>query len=99
MQRDKTLAILKVHMPELKAHFGVETLSLFGSTARNEAGEASDVDVLVVFCPDAGAGFFTLSRLKTHLEGLLGCRVDLLTPGAIRPKLRERIEKDVVHAA
>jgi uncharacterized protein len=99
MQRDEALTILKAHMPELKARFGVQSLYLFGSTARDEASGGSDVDVLVVFRPDAGAGFFTLSRLKSHLEELFGCTVDLLTPGAIHPRMRERIEKDAIHAA
>jgi uncharacterized protein len=99
MQRDEALAILKAHMPELKARFGVQSLYLFGSTARGEASVDSDVDVLVVFRPDAGAGFFALSRFKSYLEELFGCKVDLLTPGAIHPRMRERIEKDAIHAA
>jgi predicted nucleotidyltransferase len=101
MQRDEALAVLKTHLPELKARFEIASLYLFGSAARDEATEASDVDVLVVFQPDAGAGYFTLSRLKSHLEGLFGCKVDLLTPGAIfnSPRMREHIEGDAIHAA
>ncbi len=98
MRRAEALAILEQQTPQLKERFGVASIYLFGSTARDEAGEESDVDVLVIFRPEANAGLFTLSRLKSHLEQLFGCNVDLLTTGAIHPRLRQRIEGDAIRA-
>jgi predicted nucleotidyltransferase len=98
VRRDEALAILEKHTPQLKESFEVASVYLFGSTASDKAGKASDVDVLVVLRPEAQAGLFTLSRLKSHLENLFGCNVDLLTTGAIHPRLRQRIEGDAIRA-
>lgn len=99
MRRDEVLAILKAHMDEVKMRFGVQSLYLFGSTARDEAAETSDVDILVEFVPEACAGLFELYDLKTHLEALLRREVDLLTPDGLRGWMREEVLKEAVHAA
>ena len=96
MRRDEALALLAAHRAELH-QLGVASLALFGSVARDEAGPASDVDVLVEF-----AGSTTLDRymdLKWFLEALFRRRVDLATPGALKPALRRRIVGEVVHVA
>lgn len=98
MRRDEAITILKTHMPELKTRFGVQSLYLFGSTACDEAAEASDVDILVEFAPEACAGLFELYDLKIHLEALLGSDVDVLTPDGLRWWMREEISKEAVHA-
>ena len=99
MRRDEALAILKAHRDEVKTRFGVRSLYLFGSTARDEAAETSDVDILVEFAPEACAGLFELYDLKTHLEALLGRDVDVLTADGLRWWLREDVLKEAVHAA
>jgi hypothetical protein len=77
--------------------FGVRSLSVFGSVARGDATERSDIDVLVEF--DAPVGFFDMARLKYHLEDLLGAPVDLVTAGGLRDSMRERILREAVRAA
>ena len=77
--------------------YGVSSLSLFGSVARGEAGEDSDVDLLVEF--SRPIGFFEFVRLKHALEEILGRRVDLATPRSLKPQLRDRILKEAVRAA
>ncbi len=77
--------------------FGVKSLSVFGSVARGDAGEHSDVDLLVEF--EAPVGFFELARLQRHLEQVLGAEVDLVTPGGLRASMRERILREAVRAA
>jgi hypothetical protein len=77
--------------------YGVRTLSLFGSVARGEAEEDSDVDLLVEFFRPVG--FFEFVRLKRALEEILGRRVDLATPKSLKPQLRDRILKEAVRAA
>ena len=92
MERDEVLQRLAAHQEAL-AHLGVRSLALFGSVAREEAGPASDVDLLVEF-----EGAATLDRyleLESYLEGVLGSAVDLITRRSLKPPLRAAIEKDV----
>jgi len=95
MQREQVLATIRDHRAEL-LNFGVNSLSVFGSVARDTAGPSSDVDVLVEF--KSPVGLFTFVRLQQRLESLLGCRVDLVTPEAIRPMMREQILAEATRA-
>ena len=74
---------------------GVKSLALFGSTARNEATSTSDVDILVEF--DRSVGLFEFVRLKLLLEEMLNRKVDLVTPDAIHPALRDRILSEAIY--
>jgi uncharacterized protein len=95
MQRSQVLETIRSHRAEL-LDFGISSLALFGSVARDTAGPASDIDVLVEF--NAPVGLFTFVRLQQHLETLLECRVDLVTPEAIRPVMRDRILAEATRA-
>lgn len=96
MRKDEALRILAQHREEIDA-FGVASLAIFGSVARNEAGPDSDVDILVEFA--VPTGYFGLFRLQRRLEALLGRRVDLATPGSLRESMKDRILLEAVHAA
>lgn len=96
MRRDDALKTLRTHHADIKG-FGVHSLILFGSTARDEARPDSDVDILVEFRHPVG--YFALARLSTYLEQLLGSRVDLVTAGALTEHLREQIQQEAVRAA
>ncbi len=96
MRRDQVLTVLREHRQEITA-LGVASLAVFGSVAREEAGTQSDVDILVEF--DQPVGLFEFVRLQQHLEMLLGRRVDLVTPDALRPTMRERILSEAVYAS
>ncbi len=76
---------------------GVRSLSVFGSVARDQAGPTSDVDFLVEF--QTPVSFFELFDLQDLLESLLGCKVDLVTRGGLRPELRDGILAEAVRAA
>ena len=89
-------ALLKRHQADLHQR-GVKSLAVFGSLARGEATLASDIDVLVEF--DRPVGLFEFIRLKLFLEDLTGCRVDLVTPDAIRPAMRAGILSEAVYVA
>jgi predicted nucleotidyltransferase len=95
MKQDTVLQILKQKNAELTKRFGVKSLSLFGSVARNEATSASDVDLLVEF--DRPVGYFGLFALQDYLEKLLGCSVDLGTPDSLKPYIKERIMGEIIH--
>lgn len=70
----------------------VRRLSLFGSVLRDDFRDDSDVDVLVEFEVGSGASLFTLVSLRDALSGLLGGRhIDIVTPGALHPLLRDKI--------
>ena len=95
MKQDVVLQILRQNNNELTNRFGVKTLSLFGSIARNEARSESDVDLLVEF--NRPVGYFGLFALQDYLEDLLGCPVDLGTPDSLKPYLRGRIMGNLIH--
>ena len=95
MKQDVVLKILKQQNAELAKQFGVKSLFLFGSVARNEATPISDVDLLVEF--NRPVGYFGLFALQDYLEKLLGCPVDLGTPDSLKPHMRERVMGEAIH--
>jgi uncharacterized protein len=97
MRRDDVLAVLRVNRRRLQEEFGVRSLALFGSVARNESKPDSDVDLLVEF--DRPTGYFGLVRLQLFLQEILACEVDLGTPGSLRPTVRERVQKEAIRVA
>ncbi len=97
MKRDQVLQVLRTHHAELQDRFGVKSLILFGSMARDEAGPDSDVDILVEYARPTG--FFGLVRLQIFLQELLGCEVDVGTLGSLRPAVRQRVQKEAIRVA
>jgi len=89
-------AILKRHQDDLHQR-GVRSLAIFGSLARGETTPRSDIDVLVEF--DRPVGLFEIIRLKLYLEELTGRQVDLVTPDALRPSMRDEILREAAHVA
>lgn len=94
MQRELALQVLASHMEEIRRKFDVESLALFGSVARDQAGPESDLDILVAF--SRTPGLFGFLDLKEYLESLLGRPVDLVTRNAIKKQLRSRILQEAV---
>ncbi len=98
VRRDDALRILAAHRDEFDA-MGVRELALFGSVARDEAADDSDVDVLVDYRAGTRLSFFRLFELQERLEELLGVKVDLVTKGGLRSELREGILAEAIRAA
>jgi len=96
VRRSEVTQLLSSHRDELD-RLGVTSLLVLGSVARDEAGPDSDVDLIAEF--NHSVGYLELSRVQRELEKLLGCRVDLATPGMIRKEFRERIFAEAVRAA
>ena len=86
MKRQHALKVLAELKPLLAKRFGVTRLALFGSTARDEAGPDSDVDIVVGF--DGPATSTRYFGVQFVLEDALGCPVDLVTEKALRSELR-----------
>ncbi|NJL90345.1 MAG: nucleotidyltransferase family protein [Coleofasciculaceae cyanobacterium SM2_1_6] len=96
MQLEQALAILDKHHNQIKS-FDVKSLSIFGSVARNEATDNSDIDFVVEF-----AGTVTFDKymdLKIFLEDTLKTKVDLATWRSIKPQLKANISKDAIRVA
>lgn len=96
MNRDQVLEILARAKSALLKQYGVKRLSLFGSTARNEARPGSDIDVVVSF--DGPATSKKYFGVQFYLEDELGHPVDLVTEKAMRPELRPYIEREAINA-
>lgn len=94
MKRDEVLALLRAHKPVLRERFGVTSLALFGSFARDEAGDGSDVDILVAFAgPATSRSYF---GVQFYIEDLLDRQVDLVTEKALRPQFRPYVEREAL---
>ena len=92
--RNEYLDILKMHISELKENFGVRSFRIFGSVARDEQSEGSDVDVCVEMAPD----MYLLVALKQFLENLLECSVDVVRMHRNMYKLLlNQIERDGIY--
>lgn len=96
MSRRSVITLIRKHRAQLEK-LGVKSLSLFGSVAREEETKNSDVDILVEF--NGLATFDRYMDTKFYLEDLLGCKVDLVTPKAIKPRMKPYIMQDLVHVA
>ena len=97
MDKEKIIETLRENR-ELLVKFHVQSLSVFGSVARGEAGPDSDIDILVEFEPGARVGLFTFARLQRCLQEILGREVDLATPKALHKALKKNILEEAVHA-
>jgi len=96
MRRDEVLRVLESHTAELQ-RFGVKSLRLFGSVARDEAADDSDVDLLVDF--ERPPGFSSFMKLRIFLEDLLGADVDLVTERGLKDRVRPYVEKEAIRVA
>jgi predicted nucleotidyltransferase len=89
--------LLKRHRAEvlrLADEYGATDIRVFGSVARGEADEASDIDLLVRMEP--GRSVFDIGGLLMDLEALLGRRVDIVTERGLRPHVRAQVVRDAV---
>lgn len=84
--------LLKKNKKDLMMKYDLKSIALFGSIAREEATEKSDIDILVEFEKPIGLEFVLLAD---ELEEILGIKVDLVTPKALKPKMFEYIKQDL----
>ncbi len=89
---------LREHEKDLRARYGIRRIGIFGSFVRGEAGEESDLDLLVEFEPEADVGLLRFVEAENHLSDLLGVKVDLVERAALRPRIGKHILEEVVYA-
>lgn len=94
MNRDQVLELLRASKATLKERFGVSGVALFGSFARDQAAEGSDVDVLVSF--DAPPDWKRYFGAQEYLEDLLGRPVDLATDAEVRTEIRGYVQREAI---
>jgi predicted nucleotidyltransferase len=97
MRRAQVIALATARRDEIVQRFGVRSLALFGSVARDEGRPDSDVDFLVEF--EGPTTFDRHMGVLVYLEDLLGRRVDVITVAGLKPRLRPLIEQDLVRVA
>jgi predicted nucleotidyltransferase len=97
MNRSDVLRLLSENAAEMRERFQTEKLALFGSAARDELRDDSDVDVLVQFQDGSTADRYF--GLKDYLEALLQRRVDLVTESGLKPRARSHVERDLIRVA
>jgi hypothetical protein len=92
-----TLAELRQYREQIEAiasEHGVVAIRVFGSVARGDAGERSDVDLLVEL--EQGRGLFDLGAFLTDVQELVGESVDVVTPNGLRSRIRDRVVQESV---
>jgi uncharacterized protein len=93
--RQDIISSLKKLKGEVAREYFVKTIGVFGSVARSEETEQSDVDLLVEFSKPVG--FVTFMRLENFLSERLGERVDLVTADSLKPLIRQDVLAEVVY--
>jgi predicted nucleotidyltransferase len=86
--------MIRTKQEQLRAicrRYHVRELSLFGSMARGDFDDQSDVDLLVEFEPDIEVGFLTLSRLQRELSEILGLPIDLVPKHGLKPAIKQEV--------
>lgn len=94
MEIEKIKDALKTRSHFLKKKFGVKSIRIFGSYARGEQKESSDLDILVEF--EKPIDLFGFIELENYLSDLLGIKVDLTVKGALKSRIRDRILKESI---
>ena len=94
MKRDEAISRLQQHEADLRK-LGVERLYLFGSTARGEAGDDSDVDLFFDY-QKGKLGLFELMDVKAYAASILGRKTDIMTRDSLHKMLRPQIEASAV---
>jgi len=93
---NELLTFLRTHKDEMKSRFGVVSIGLFGSYAREQAREDSDIDIAVELIPEKKTltNFFSFRR---YLERQFGKTVDLGIESTLKPLARETVAKEIIH--
>ncbi|WP_024787469.1 MULTISPECIES: nucleotidyltransferase family protein [unclassified Lebetimonas] len=96
--KNKVLEYLKENKEYFRKKYGIKKIYLFGSVARGEDNENSDIDIMVEFISDKFHTFDNYFDLKYKLEDKFKRKIDLATKEMIREKLKKNIYKDIINA-
>jgi len=93
--KDEIKLKIKAQLPFLKKKYQVKQMGIFGSFARNEQTQGSDIDIMVEFA--SPVGFFDFIRLENFLSTMLDRKVDLVTEKALKPVAKKYILKEIFY--
>lgn len=96
MNIESIINTLKSQLPFLQEQFHVEEIGIFGSFAKLEYDEKSDIDILVALQDDHN-DLFNFIRLKNYLEEIFHRKVDLVMKEGLKPRIKEKILKEVIY--
>ena len=88
------LRILKQHKPELQKKYPVSELGVFGSYARGDATDTSDIDIAVELSGPMGLNFVAMAD---EIEALFGIKTDVVPKRSIKPEYLKHVEKDIIY--
>ena len=91
---DSIIEKLKQHKPELQKKYPISSIGVFGSYARGEANNESDIDIAVEISEPMGLNFIAMAD---EIEDLLGVKTDVVSKRSIKPKYLQNEEKDIVY--
>jgi predicted nucleotidyltransferase len=91
---EKILNILRKHKPELEEKYPISALGVFGSYARGDADEKSDIDIAVEINGTMGLSFV---KMADEIEALFGIKTDVVPKRSIKPGYLSFVEKDIVY--
>lgn len=94
---EKSLEVLRQQKPYLQETYHVKELGVFGSFARGDFTDKSDIDILVEFEDGAKVGFVKFIGLEEHLSEALQRKIDLVTRDALKPLIKDKILRDTVY--
>ena len=94
---DEILEKLKSIKPEIEKRYQVTEIGVFGSYARNDQTDSSDIDILISFADDASIGLFAYCGMENWLSDVLGEKVDLVMKESLKPRIGQRILSEVIY--
>jgi predicted nucleotidyltransferase len=94
--RNDIIILLKAHKDELAQSFGVVSIGLFGSYARGEAREDSDIDIAIELPPDKKS-LSNFLGIRRYLEEQFGKTVDLGIESTLKPLVRDLVAREIIH--
>jgi predicted nucleotidyltransferase len=94
MRHDRLVKEKRGEILRIASKYGARDVRVFGSVARGEDDPESDVDFLVELEP--GRSLLDLGGMQMELESLLGCRVDVVTVGGLKARMRERVLREAM---
>lgn len=97
MNQDRIIATLREHEDELKRQ-GVLHAALFGSMARGDSTEESDIDIMIDTDPAAGHTVYDYVGIKDYIAGLFDTKVDVVNRRGLKPRVRPSVLADAINA-
>ncbi len=97
MQKEDILNYLKTNKEKFYRQYGIEFIGLFGSFARDEANEQSDIDIVYTIDEKQKLSIFKYLEILQRLENFFNKKVDLVRYEKLKPRLKSYIQKDLTY--